>query len=71
MKPILIHADPESNDEQAANVFNSRGTSQLTIVFGKLLQEGWLGEEELHGLHEDKLKSIRSLAEFLAKTDAA
>jgi hypothetical protein len=23
MEPILIHADPESNDEQAANIFNS------------------------------------------------
>jgi hypothetical protein len=45
--------------------------SRLTHVFGKPLQEGWLGERELHGLHEDKLKSIRSLAKFLVKTDAA
>jgi hypothetical protein len=71
MEPILIHADPESNDEQAANIFKCPGTSRLTIVFVKLLQEGRLGEEELHGLHEDKLKSICSLAKFLAKTDAA
>jgi hypothetical protein len=38
--------------------------SQLTLVFGKLLCEGRLGEEELRGLREDKLKSIRSYAKF-------
>jgi hypothetical protein len=41
--------------------------SQLTRVFGRLLYEGRVSEEELHGLRDDKLKSIRSLAEFLAK----
>ncbi len=45
--------------------------SQLTHVFGKLLQERRLGEEELRGLREDKLKSIRSFAKFLAEMDAA
>ncbi len=45
--------------------------SQLAIVFGKLLRESRLGEEELRGLREDKLKSIRSYARFLAKMDAA
>ena len=44
--------------------------SQLTHVFGRLLHEKRLREEELHGLREDKLKSIRSLAKFLAE-DAA
>jgi hypothetical protein len=44
--------------------------SQLTHVFGRLLYEKRLREEELHGLHEDKLKSIHSLAKFLAE-DAA
>jgi Photoprotection regulator fluorescence recovery protein len=44
--------------------------SQLTHVLGRLLQEGRLSEEELHGLGEDKLKSIRSFAKFLAE-DAA
>jgi len=34
--------------------------SQLTLVFGKPLCETRLGEEELRGLREDKLKSIRS-----------
>ena len=45
--------------------------SQLTQVLGKLLQERRLGEEELRGLREDKLKSIRSFAKFLAEMDAA
>jgi hypothetical protein len=44
--------------------------SRLTHVFGRLLHEGRLREEELRGLREDKLKSIRSLAKFLAE-DAA
>ena len=44
--------------------------SQLTHVFGRLLHEKRLREEELRGLREDKLKSIRSLAKFLAE-DAA
>ena len=45
--------------------------SQLTHVFGRLLHESRLGEEELRGLREDKLKSIRSFAKFLAEMDAA
>jgi hypothetical protein len=45
--------------------------SQLTLVFGKLLCETRLGEEELRGLREDKLKSIRSWAKSLAEMDAA
>jgi hypothetical protein len=44
--------------------------SHLTHVLGRLLQEGRLSEEELYGLGEDKLKSIRSFAKFLAE-DAA
>jgi Photoprotection regulator fluorescence recovery protein len=44
--------------------------SRLTHVFGRLLHENRLREEELRGLGEDKLKSIRSLAKFLAQ-DAA
>jgi hypothetical protein len=42
----------------------------LTQVFGALLQEGRLAEEELRGLREDKLAAIRSYAKFLAKSDA-
>ena len=44
--------------------------SHLTQVFGRLLYEKRLREEELRGLGEDKLKPIRSLAKFLAE-DAA
>ena len=44
--------------------------SHLTQVLGRLLYEKRLGEEELSGLREDKLKSIRSFAKFLAE-DAA
>ena len=45
--------------------------SELTHVFGKLMQERRLGEEDLRGLREDKLKAIRSYAKFLAEMDAA
>jgi hypothetical protein len=45
--------------------------SQLTHVFGKLLHESRLREEELRGLREDKLKLIHSFAKFLAEADAA
>jgi len=41
--------------------------SQLTQVFGTLLYEKRLSEEELRGFGEDKLKSIRSVAKFLAQ----
>ena len=44
--------------------------SQLTHVFGRLLYEQRLREEDLLGLQEDKLKLIRSFATFLAE-DAA
>ena len=44
--------------------------SQLTHVFGRLLHEQRLREEDLLGLQEDKLKLIRSFATFLAE-DAA
>ena len=45
--------------------------SQLTHVFGRLLHEKRLREDELRGLGEDKLKSIRSFAKFLAEDTAA
>jgi Photoprotection regulator fluorescence recovery protein len=44
--------------------------SRLTHVFGRLLHENRLSEEDLRGLGEDKLKLIRSLAKFLSE-DAA
>jgi hypothetical protein len=49
--------------------YDFRG-SRLTDVLGRLLYENRLGEEDLRGLREDKLKPIRSFAKFLAK-DAA
>ena len=45
--------------------------SQLTHVLGRLLYESRVSEEELRGLREDKLKSIRSFAKFLAEDTAA
>jgi hypothetical protein len=44
--------------------------SQLTHVFGRLLHEQRLREEDLLGLQEDKLKLIRSFAKILSQ-DAA
>ena len=41
--------------------------SELTQVFGRLLHERRVSEEELRGLREDKLKSIRSAAEFFTR----
>jgi cupin superfamily acireductone dioxygenase involved in methionine salvage len=45
--------------------------SQLTHVFGRLLHEQRLREEDLIGLQENKLKLIRSFAKFLAEDTAA
>jgi hypothetical protein len=42
-------------------------SSRLTLVFGRLLYEGRVDEEQWSGLLEDKLKSIRSYARFLAE----
>jgi hypothetical protein len=40
--------------------------SEITQVFGRLLHEKRVSEEELSGLREDKLRSIRFVATFLA-----
>jgi hypothetical protein len=45
--------------------------SRLTDVFGRLLYEGRLNEQELRDLADDKLKSIRSFAKFLAEDAVA
>jgi hypothetical protein len=39
--------------------------SRLVDVLGRLLYENRLGEEDLRGLREEKMKSIRSFAQFL------
>ena len=44
--------------------------SRLTDVFGRLLFEGRVSEQDLTGLGEEKLKTIRSLAKFLAEEAA-
>ena len=44
--------------------YDTRG-SRLKDVLGRLLYENRLGEEDLGGLREDKLESIRSFAQFL------
>jgi integrase len=44
-------------------------SSTLTFVFGTLLHEGCLAEQDLRGVREDKLDAIRSDADFLAKVD--
>jgi len=46
-------------------------SSRLTDVLGRLLYENRLGEEDLSGLCEDRLESIRSFAKFLAEDAAA
>ena len=43
--------------------YDFRG-SRLTDVLGRLLYENRLGEEDLRGLREEKMKSIRSCAQF-------
>ena len=41
--------------------------SHLTEVFGRLLYETRISEGELRGFSEDKVKTIRSFARFLAE----
>jgi hypothetical protein len=43
--------------------------SKLRHVLGTLLHEGRLTEQDLRGLHEDKLEAIRSYADFLASLE--
>lgn len=44
--------------------------SRLTDVLGRLLYENRLSEDELRGLREDKIESIRSFARFLMNSAA-
>ena len=45
-------------------------SSRLTQVFGRLLCDHRVSEEELRGLPEEKLNAIRSVAELLAEEAA-
>jgi Photoprotection regulator fluorescence recovery protein len=49
--------------------YDTRG-SRLKDVLGRLLYENRLDEKDLRGLREEKMKSIRSFAQFL-RDDAA
>ena len=49
--------------------YDTRG-SRLKDVLGRLLYENRLGEEDLRGLREEKIKSIRSFAQFLRDSAA-
>jgi Photoprotection regulator fluorescence recovery protein len=49
--------------------YDPRG-SRLKDVLGRLLYENRLGEDDLRGLREEKMKSIHSFAQFLTH-DAA
>ena len=44
--------------------YDTRG-SRLKDVLGRLLYEHRIGEDDLRGLGEEKIKSIRSFAQFL------
>lgn len=43
--------------------------SRLSLVFGTLLHEGRITGEQLRGVGEDKLKKVRSHADFLRIAD--
>jgi hypothetical protein len=49
--------------------YDSRG-SRLKDVLGRLLYENRLGEEDLRGLREERMKTIRSFAQFLRGGEA-
>jgi predicted transcriptional regulator len=38
--------------------------SVLPFVFARLVQEGWITQEDLAGLSDEKLTEIRRIAEF-------
>jgi hypothetical protein len=40
--------------------------SVLLLVFARLMCEGWIREEDLEGLSNDKLQEIRRTVEFIA-----
>ena len=72
----MANSDPESSDlwdlehylterrKEIDRKYDFRD-SRRTDVLGRLLYENRLGEEDLRGLREEKMKSIRSFAQFL------
>jgi hypothetical protein len=55
---------PTQGRKKIDRKYDFRG-SRLTDVLGRLLYENRLGEEYLRGLRGEKMKSIRSFAQFL------
>jgi len=60
---------PTQRRKEIDHKYNYR-YSHLTQVFGRLLYETRVSEEELRGFSEDKLTTIHSLAKFLAEEAA-
>ena len=58
------------SDRDKAGLRGPVNYSRLTDVLGRLLYENRLSEEELRGLREDKMESIRSFARFLKNSAA-
>jgi hypothetical protein len=44
--------------------------SILLLIFARLICEGWISEEDLMGLSDDKLKEIHRKAEFIGRIPA-
>lgn len=44
--------------------------SKLTLVFARLMYDGWLKSEDLAGISDDKLQEIRRIAEFASSSHA-
>ena len=42
--------------------------SVLPFVFARLVQEGWITQEDLAGLSDEKLTEIRRIAEFMIES---
>ncbi len=42
--------------------------SVLTLVFARLMYDGWLKPEDLAGISDDKLQEIRRVAEFASSS---
>jgi hypothetical protein len=53
-----------SQQRKAINQKYDYSYSQLIFVFGRLLRENWINENDLAGLNEEKLNAIRHIASF-------
>jgi hypothetical protein len=70
-KPLAIGSVPTKHlADQSFRTSTNQNEPIWTHVFGRLLHEPRLSEEDLRGLQEDKLKLIRSFATFLTENAA-